>query len=101
VFFFFSSRRRHTRSYGDWSSDVCSSDLLVSSPPWPGELSVPVTLSPSTFNFSVILRSAPPLRPGVVHVHVPDGSAFLSSSAARLDETPARLNSVQIGRAHV
>src|SRR5207248_4819440 len=28
AFFFFSSRRRHTRSYGDWSSDVCSSDLL-------------------------------------------------------------------------
>src|SRR5207248_5662809 len=23
-----SSRRRHTRSYGNWSSDVCSSDLL-------------------------------------------------------------------------
>src|SRR5207248_8571066 len=30
--FFFSSRRRHTRSYGDWSSDVCSSDLH---PPFP------------------------------------------------------------------
>src|SRR5437762_7271076 len=27
VFFFFSSRRRHTRYIGDWSSDVCSSDL--------------------------------------------------------------------------
>src|SRR5206468_8291042 len=27
VFFFFSSRRRHTRSDRDWSSDVCSSDL--------------------------------------------------------------------------
>src|SRR5207248_3365077 len=27
VVFFFSSRRRHTSSYGDWSSDVCSSDL--------------------------------------------------------------------------
>src|SRR6266516_6143418 len=27
LFFFFSSRRRHTISYGDWSSDVCSSDL--------------------------------------------------------------------------
>src|SRR5437867_13157798 len=27
MMFFFSSRRRHTRSYGDWSSDVCSSDL--------------------------------------------------------------------------
>src|SRR5260221_9231562 len=26
-FFFFSSRRRHTRSLCDWSSDVCSSDL--------------------------------------------------------------------------
>src|SRR5207248_3630138 len=29
VSFFFSSRRRHTRSYGDWSSDVCSSDLAL------------------------------------------------------------------------
>ena len=28
VLFFFSSRRRHTRYIGDWSSDVCSSDLL-------------------------------------------------------------------------
>src|SRR5256885_11426015 len=27
--FFFSSRRRHTRLQGDWSSDVCSSDLFV------------------------------------------------------------------------
>src|SRR5438046_6790642 len=28
-FFFFSSRRRHTRLVSDWSSDVCSSDLEV------------------------------------------------------------------------
>src|SRR5256885_17263594 len=28
-FFFFSSRRRHTRLQGDWSSDVCSSDLKL------------------------------------------------------------------------
>src|SRR3712207_8607901 len=28
IFFFFSSRRRHTRYWRDWSSDVCSSDLL-------------------------------------------------------------------------
>src|SRR5256885_4027955 len=27
AYFFFSSRRRHTRLQGDWSSDVCSSDL--------------------------------------------------------------------------
>src|SRR5689334_23667704 len=33
-FFFFSSRRRHTRWNCDWSSDVCSSDLLaVERPP--------------------------------------------------------------------
>src|SRR5713226_7288162 len=30
--FFFSSRRRHTRWTGDWSSDVCSSDLFDSAP---------------------------------------------------------------------
>src|SRR5438874_10955105 len=30
--FFFSSRRRHTRSLRDWSSDVCSSDLATSTP---------------------------------------------------------------------
>src|SRR5256885_10043739 len=35
-FFFFSSRRRHTRLQGDWSSDVCSSDLDST----PAELSV-------------------------------------------------------------
>src|SRR2546422_5812761 len=29
LFFFFSSRRRHTRCSRDWSSDVCSSDLLA------------------------------------------------------------------------
>src|SRR5256885_15200874 len=29
LFFFFSSRRRHTRLQGDWSSDVCSSDLAL------------------------------------------------------------------------
>src|SRR5260221_7735810 len=29
LFFFFSSRRRHTRSLCDWSSDVCSSDLKI------------------------------------------------------------------------
>src|SRR5207248_5535624 len=39
-YFFFSSRRRHTRSYGDWSSDVCSSDLSFKTnrppiSPWP------------------------------------------------------------------
>src|SRR3712207_2057858 len=29
IVFFFSSRRRHTRYWRDWSSDVCSSDLML------------------------------------------------------------------------
>src|SRR5207249_8550922 len=33
IVFFFSSRRRHTRSKRDWSSDVCSSDLVSKEPP--------------------------------------------------------------------
>src|SRR5207253_6292360 len=33
LLFFFSSRRRHTRWPRDWSSDVCSSDLLAASKP--------------------------------------------------------------------
>src|SRR5438105_12690824 len=32
IYFFFSSRRRHTRSTRDWSSDVCSSDLRIQFP---------------------------------------------------------------------
>src|SRR5699024_12014757 len=34
LLFFFSSRRRHTRSKRDWSSDVCSSDLEARETPW-------------------------------------------------------------------
>src|SRR5256885_11766309 len=56
LLFFFSSRRRHTRLQGDWSSDVCSSDLSRPIwngpvPHWPGsarmvvEAAAPVELS--------------------------------------------------------
>src|SRR5207253_6228110 len=37
VWFFFSSRRRHTRWPRDWSSDVCSSDLIVTLVPGTGD----------------------------------------------------------------
>src|SRR6266487_2632571 len=45
--FFFSSRRRHTRWTGDWSSDVCSSDLTPTATPGsvadgPGTSAVPI-----------------------------------------------------------
>src|SRR5690606_39812059 len=36
--FFFSSRRRHTRFSRDWSSDVCSSDLMKAGRKGPGQM---------------------------------------------------------------
>src|SRR3989454_8724081 len=64
-FFFFSSRRRHTRLQGDWSSDVCSSDLLRGDPLQPaGEESHRVrgrrgpVAGPQPHR-----RRAPPVRP--------------------------------------
>src|SRR5256885_5465352 len=50
-FFFFSSRRRHTRLQGDWSSDVCSSDLVALS-------SVAVHALDSSVGFSAAPSSA-------------------------------------------
>src|SRR5260221_2333973 len=38
--FFLQSRRRHTISLCDWSSDVCSSDLTETAPVWPRGLGV-------------------------------------------------------------
>src|SRR5690348_17529438 len=45
-FFFFSSRRRHTRWTGDWSSDVCSSDLGQLRPRGPPRLTERVRTRP-------------------------------------------------------
>src|SRR2546426_12813130 len=56
-FFFFSSRRRHTRLQGDWSSDVCSSDLY--SPLLLAPIGVSVPVYPVK-GYSVTL----PLEPG-------------------------------------
>src|SRR5438067_12628981 len=43
--FFFSSRRRHTRSKRDWSSDVCSSDLVGQEAVWGTVISTIPTIS--------------------------------------------------------
>src|SRR5699024_11884332 len=43
---FFSSRRRHTRSKRDWSSDVCSSDLEFGVPQGRGRVAGPVPRTP-------------------------------------------------------
>src|ERR1022692_406683 len=62
VFFFFSSRRRHTRLQGDWSSDVCSSDLGCT----------------TVVSRSALRRRAPHLRPAASRpplspIHCPAG----------------------------
>src|SRR5437764_15334786 len=57
--FFFSSRRRHTRYIGDWSSDVCSSDLSEAAPqPAPTRQADAPALSPA-MNANITLIPKP------------------------------------------
>src|SRR5256885_9857481 len=57
---FFSSRRRHTRLQGDWSSDVCSSDLLVLSEIPDGENLWLISTGTGIGPFLSILKSEAP-----------------------------------------
>src|ERR1022692_154265 len=58
--FFFSSRRRHTRLQGDWSSDVCSSDLSTLFPDGPA---VRGDFPPTPRNDQIRYGSTQELRP--------------------------------------
>src|SRR2546426_8486229 len=71
-FFFFSSRRRHTRLQGDWSSDVCSSDLSACCSAWRSDASCRST-SRKTMS--------EPLR-GVIVTHAAVAQALLAAVAA-------------------
>src|SRR5260370_26607640 len=69
VFFFFSSRRRHTRFKCDWSSDVCSSDLAHPMYPrdaflrlWRSQ-QTPTTADPSDEMFLIAELQMPPRAP--------------------------------------
>src|SRR5207245_5929986 len=65
VFFFFSSRRRHTRCYRDWSSDVCSSDLLAfSATGLTGTTSSNVVVNPAQFAQLQLLLPGETAAPG-------------------------------------
>src|SRR2546422_6932183 len=84
IFFFFSSRRRHTRCSRDWSSDVCSSDLspsrLRSSAVSPIPVSAMInTIWPSPEGNCADTVTVPP-----------DGIAWI---ALRTDRKSTRLNS--------
>src|SRR5256885_9672196 len=83
VFFFFSSRRRHTRLQGDWSSDVCSSDLL-----W-GQ-----GVTTAAMSGVVAAQDGTPLADAtIVAVHVPSGTQYRAVTRA------GGAYNVQIGRA--
>src|SRR5690606_38897988 len=88
LYFFFSSRRRHTRFSRDWSSDVCSSDLLLLYPLQVARKGRQLILGP-------VLdvqreRSGEPRRRQrrenrrPVHHALPDGTLYGAPLAARL-----------------
>src|SRR5258705_6854849 len=55
--FFFSSRRRHTRCLSDWSSDVCSSDLvLYTKPAHKDDIPVSYTGPPRSSSSPIVRR---------------------------------------------
>src|SRR5579883_2090381 len=86
-FFFFSSRRRHTRFSRDWSSDVCSSDLLrPSDARWPG-LILELTEAQAVRDIAVTQEIATQLRIYDVALALDDlGAGY--SHIARLKELP-------------
>src|SRR2546426_3138075 len=88
TFFFFSSRRRHTRLQGDWSSDVCSSDLSPSVPLVEGTSSKPEQAT-ACFSARAVALNAASARWGSF------GAGLGALRARRLDQA------VRIGRAHV
>src|SRR3712207_6321068 len=76
LFFFFSSRRRHTRYWRDWSSDVCSSDLVMV-PMWMHPMAIacgntfvlkPSERDPSASNLVAELYAEAGLPDGVFNV---------------------------------
>src|SRR5690348_11990343 len=99
IFFFFSSRRRHTRWTGDWSSDVCSSDLYVAEhAPWllakdeskRAELHVVCTLALNYFRLLTIWLS--PVVPAIAE----RAFAFLGTTSQRFEDARAPLLGARI-----
>src|SRR5256885_11747795 len=95
--FFFSSRRRHTRLQGDWSSDVCSSDLAECLGNQPGALAqLGLGCQAPGHEVAMRLRRAQPAHVGVEEQPViahreRDGHIGVQISPA--DRKSTRLNS--------
>src|SRR5437764_5651373 len=83
AFFFFSSRRRNTRCIGDWSSDVCSSDLRL--------------VLPDRAVVEVLERGGGPTRTALSFQNFDDSSVWqdqpgVSTATYTLSSTPATLH---------
>src|SRR5256885_3546884 len=94
--FFFSSRRRHTRLQGDWSSDVCSSDLPCSvevaseyryrtSVPHPKTLVVTISQSGETADTLAALRHAQSLGMKHTLIKITSGMPLAFTSMCRFE----------------
>src|SRR3712207_9593459 len=79
-FFFFSSRRRHTRYWRDWSSDVCSSDLGARIALWG------LAFKPNTDD----MRDAPSLT--LIDDLVGAGARVVAHDPVAMPEASRRLN---------
>src|SRR2546429_8814189 len=96
AFFFFSSRRRHTRCSRDWSSDVCSSDLWIgalvawasstSRTIWPRAESLPTRVARNV-RLPVVVRLAPITSSPIFFA---TGSGSPGSSDSSTAEAPDR-----------
>src|SRR5439155_7364841 len=88
LYFFFSSRRRHTRWPRDWSSDVCSSDLLSQRPSIYNPTSMHVIIAPQDFMFGLARMCqvlAEKTKPNVVVVRtIEEAYKFLKLEKDRL-----------------
>src|SRR5690348_1794319 len=84
--FFFSSRRRHTRWTGDWSSDVCSSDLLDQKT---GKVDWQTTIEPWQKGYSI--TAAPLYIDGMVITGISGGEFGIRGRLTALDAKTGKI----------
>src|SRR3546814_4047561 len=79
VFFFFKQKTAYEMRISDWSSDVCSSDLVLYTP------SIKITVSPATAELAALLSEHGELRVQPV-VSVPVGETKMRSEERRVGQ---------------
>src|SRR3712207_8385920 len=97
-FFFFSSRRRHTRYWRDWSSDVCSSDLVGAGLGICGAVLQSLLLNPLADPFVLGISSGASTGAVVIGVFGLGGSALGLSRGGFVGGVPAVGLVILLGR---